>query len=654
MRALRVLHLLFPLYLTACGASGPDGQAPLGPNPPVTTPIANPSGAPTEPTPDPKSQPLPMPPSGKHVGATPLASGAGVEFRVWAPNATRAFVKGAEIGRTELAKESGGYFGGRVDVAHAGHRYRFELTTADGQTVDRMDPRARMVAGGEAVVVDPRTYTWKSKSTFTPSARERSVIYEMHIGSFHAPKGPSTGNFIDAIAKLDALQELGVDAVELMPINLHGSHGWGYNPQLYFAPHESFGTPDDIRAFVDAAHERGIAVILDIVFNHYDGWSQAPLRCFDASATTCGSGTHGIYFFENEPYKKTPWGPRPDFSKKEVSDFFADNIFFWMNEYRIDGFRHDSVSNVRAIDGQGTVPGGADLLRRLNVVAKDHSPASLLVAEDLKGHAPITLSIPNNGLGFDTQWDGGFHWAVTGAAVAANDDARDLAAVRNTLLGTYNNDPFQRLLYVESHDTAGNDHGNRLPFRIDSANPTSLAARRRTMLAAGVLLTAPGVPMLFMGQEMLNTTKFAVQPAPLDWASANANANAGVLSFHRDMIRLRRNLDGSSAGLSSKNITVTHLNDTQGNKVIAYRRDNVMVIANFGGKKYTRYDIGLPSGGAWVARMDSDSVRYGSDLGGAQEPTAVTNVVQQARDGLPFMGAITLGAYSIVVLTPAN
>jgi 1,4-alpha-glucan branching enzyme len=596
-----------------------------------------------------RPEPLPLPPSGKHIGATPVD--AGVEFRVWAPNARSVFVIGeaaGSSGRHELTKEDGGFFASRIEGARAGQKYRFEIATADPSAPPllRLDPRGRAIDGNESVIVDPRTYGWKTKA-FTAPARERAVIYEMHIGSFHAPAG-GTGTFATATQKLDALADLGIDAIELMPINQHGTkHGWGYNPQAYFAPHTHYGTPDELRALVDAAHERGIAVLLDVVYNHYDGWKEAPLWCFDGH---CPSSGGGIYFFEGEPYKKTPWGPRPDFSKKEVSDFFADDVFAWMKEYRIDGLRHDSVSNVRAIDGKGTVPGGTELLRRLNQVAEQTSPASLIVAEDLKGHAPITEARDKGGLGFHTQWDGGFHWAVTGAVTAANDDARDLGAVQSALVHDYNGDPFDRLLYVESHDTAGND-GARLPVRIDAADPTSLAARRRTMLAAGVLLTAPGVPMLFMGQEMLEATKFMPAPAPLDWTKADTYS--GVRAFHRDLIRLRTNADGVSAALLGKNIAVTHLNDTAGNKVIVYRRwsspgDDMMVIANFGAKKYTRYDVGLPSGGTWVARIDGDHVRYSSDLGAAQ-PTAVS-VAAQPRDNLPYMGSVVLGPYSIVVL----
>lgn len=626
----------------ACGASSsPESKEPGTPD------LPGPPG-PTATAPAVPPPPIPVPPSGKYVGATPYEGGT--EFRVWAPNARAVAVVGEAAGgsRRELAAEgTTGMFAGKLQGAHAGQRYHYAITSQDGSELARVDPRSRMIDGNESVIVDPRSYAWKSRP-FAPPAREDSIVYEMHVGSFNAPGGKNTGSFTTAIDKLDALADLGASAIEMMPINGHGAHGWGYGPQQWFAPQPSYGSPDELRHFVDEAHARGIAVVLDVVFNHYDGYAQAPLRCFDGM---CPAGSAGIYFFDEDPYRKTPWGPRPNFAKKEVADFLVDNVFAWTTEYRIDGFRHDSVSNVRALDGQGSVPGGVDVLKRMNEVTLSARPGALLVAEDLKGQASITASSTAGGLGFVTQWDGGFQWAVATAATAATDDERNIGAVRDALLGSYNGDPMQRLLYVESHDTAGNE-GARLPARIDAADPKSYAARKRAMLAAGVLFTAPGVPMIFMGQELLEDTKFANQPAPLDWSKAVSNAP--VRAFYRDMIRLRRNLDGLSAGLRGKNIAVTQMNDSPGNKVLAYRRwdkggDDVVVVVNFTSKKYTRYDVGVPTAGNWQARMDSDTTKYGADFG-STTPTAV-NVLPATKDGLPVTAAIALGPYAVVVLS---
>ncbi len=579
--------------------------------------------------------PEPSPPSGKRVGANVYEGG--VEFRVWAPDAKSAAVTG-DFGRSELAPEADGYFGAKVDGAKAGQKYRFAITAPDGSELSRLDPRARAVSGGDGVVVDPKTFAWKANA-FTPPPREQTILYELHVGSF-----TDAGTFAAAIDQLDRLVDLGVNAIELMPVNLHGGgkSGWGYNPDGWFGPQPDLGAPDDLRRLVDEAHARGIAVLLDVVYNHYDGWSQAPLRCFDAA---CAAGGAGPYFFEPGQYAKTPWGPRPKYDAKAISDFLADDVYAWTFEYRIDGFRHDSVSNVRALDGQGSVPGGVDVLRRMNDVTAQTRPGALRIAEDLKGYGAVTAPPSSGGLGFDTQWAGLYD--VVNAVTAASDDARNLQAVRGAVEGAFNGDPFQRLLYVETHDTAGND-GARLPAKIDGADPTSQTARKLSLVAAGALLTTPGVPMIFMGQEMLETTKFEQTPASLDWTKADTFG--AFRAFYKDMIALRR----SEPGLRGAHVAVTHLNDVSPNKVIAWRRwnaggDDVVVIASFAGKRYTRYDVGVPDGGTWRARVDGDDVKYGADFGSAG-PTAVA-VSAQPKDGLPYTASIALGPYSVVVLT---
>ncbi|HEY8077564.1 MAG TPA: alpha-amylase family glycosyl hydrolase [Labilithrix sp.] len=620
----------FPWFLlfAACGGASSPSSASSPPADPTSGAHQDPTPPPTQTTPD------PTPPSGKRVGAN--VYDGGVEFRVWAPDAKSVVVTG-DFGRRDLAAEADGYFGAKVDGAKAGQKYRFAVTGPDGVEVPRLDPRARAASGVDAIVVDPKTFAWKANG-FTLPAREETVIYELHVGSFAVAPGADVGTFASAIGRLDTLADLGVNMIELMPVNLHGGkNGWGYNPQGWFATHPDYGTPDDLRRLVDEAHARGIGVMLDVVFNHYDGYSQAPLRCFDAP---CASGGAGPYFFEPGPYAKTPWGPRPKYDAKAISDFLADDVYEWTFEYRIDGFRHDSVSNVRALDGQGSVPGGVDVLRRMNDVAVQTRPGALRIAEDLKGYAAVTAPSSAGGLGFDAQWAGLYD--VVTALTAASDDARNLQAVRGAILGNYNGDPMQRLLYVETHDTAGND-GARLPAMIDANDPTSYAARKRSLVAAGVLLTTPGVPLIFMGQEMLESAKFVQTPPPLDWTKADTFG--AVRAFYKDLIALRR----SEPGLRSKDVTVTHVNDTSPNKVIAWRRNDVMIVANFSAKAYTRYDIGLPDGGTWRARIDGDDMKYGADFG-SSGPTPVT-VSAGMRDGLPFTGSLALGPYSVVVLT---
>lgn len=583
---------------------------------------------------------------GPDAGASARSFGAtvdegGVTFRVWAPGAMSAQVSG-DFGDQSLRPEDGGVFSARVEGARAGQGYRFILTRGE-QTLTRVDPRARATADGGAVVLDPGAYRWRT-TAFTPPPRREAVIYELHVGSFAPQSGARNGTFADVTARLDGLADLGVNVLELMPVHEFGGAAWGYNPKLWLAANAAYGSPDELRRLVDEAHARGIAVLLDVVYNHYDGGSRAPMRCFDGD---CPDGGPGVYFFNDVRYRNTPWGPRPDFARAEVASLLLDGVATWLDEYRVDGFRWDSVSNIRAIDGMGEVPGGRDLLVRANALSRRLRPGALLIAEDLKGWGGITQAAPA-GLGFDAQWDG-FVYTLGDVLSGASDDARSLAAVRDAMLGRYNNDPFQRVIGTENHDTVGNG-GARLPQRIDAADPGSFAARKRSMLAAALMMTAPGVPMLFMGQEHLERGTFASTPAPLDWSREAGFAR--VRAFYRALIRARRNLDGATPGLLGANVSVIHFHEA--NKVLAVRRwdrggDDVVVIANLRNRAYARYDIGLPSGGTWDVRIDSDDPRWSEDFHGRAAGTVTA--LAQPYDGQPFTGPIALGPWSVVVLS---
>jgi 1,4-alpha-glucan branching enzyme len=566
-----------------------------------------------------------------NAGPAMVAPGGGVDFRLWAPHATAAHVTGdfpeASVAMTAAG---GGVFTAHVAGAHAGSSYSFLLDTPQGQ-VARVDPYCRALVGSACTVVDPSAYAWKSAS-FTRAAREAQVVYELHVGSFGATPG-----FAGARARLDELVDLGVNVIELMPVTDFGGNpnGWGYNPELWLAPKPTYGAPDDLRALVDDAHARGIAVWLDVVMNHYTGYTKAPLYCFDGY---CPSGSAGdIFFPAGSPYQKTPWGPRPNYQEPEVQSLLLASVKTWLDEYRGDGFRWDSVSNIRALDGTGTTPGGKDLLVAANALT--HAKGASSVAEDLKGYAAVTQAPSAGGFGFDAQWDG-FGYAITAQLANPSDDARDLGAVQSALTSTYAGDPFARLLFLEDHDTVGNG-GARLPVKIDSAAPESFDARRRDMLGAVMLLTAPGVPMLFQGEEFLATQGFVDPPPPL---AAPTVHGAQIRAFYKDMIALRR----SVPGLATAGIDVFHRNDPA--KVIAYQRGEAIVVVNLKNKAYTEYDVGVPTAGPWKIRMNTESTTYGDDFIAGQTGSVMAKA--GAKDGRPYTLPLVLGAYAAMVITP--
>ena len=406
--------------------------------------------------------------------------------------------------------------------------------------------------------------------------------------------------------------------------------GWGYGPNLWMAPRPSYGTEDDFRAFVAEAHAAGISVWLDVVVNHAS--SSGPITCFDAP---CAAGTSGLYFFGAGPYAETPWGPRPDYSQPNVAGMLLDSIDHALFDH-VNGFRWDSVSNVRALDGSGTVPGGRELLVAGN--AKIHAAGGLSVAEDLKGDSDVTSADASSGFHFDAQWDG-FGYAIDPLLASASDAARDIATVEAELQGSYAGDPFARLIFLEDHDTVGNG-GLRLPSEIDGADPTSWAARKRSILGGVLLLTTPGVPMLFMGEESLATGTFS---APATTLPAPTAQGLHVRAFFRDMIALRKTLPD----LASTDVTVVHQNAAA--HVLGYRRGQTYVVVNLANKAYAEYDVGVPDAGPWNVRLNTDSTTYSSDFGGGV--TGPITARAGAKDGQPYTLPLKLGAYSAVLFS---
>jgi len=568
------------------------------------------------------------PPALPALGAT--RSAQETTFRVWAPNAMRAEVDLGSGDRLAMSAQPGGTFGVTTDRPVTRYRYVFN------GTLNRLDPYCRKLTADRAwcELVDPNGFAWTTPA-FTGPGKNDAVVYELHIGSFAPPAGSTLGTFASAKARLPELADLGINVIELMPVHAFGGNpnGWGYNPHLFFAPKPSYGTPDELKGFIDEAHRLGIAVWSDLVVNHTDGWRAAPLSCFDGH---CPNGSWGIYFFGPGQYATTPWGPRPNYLEPRVTEMLLGSARQWLTEYRGDGFRIDSVSNIRAIDGNGTTPGGKELLVKLNALTHEHG--GLSIAEDLKGYDAITKPSTAGGFGFDAQWDG-FGYDLMNVLVPFADDGRDLGTLEGALKGGFAGDGFTRLLWTENHDTVGNG-GSRLPDKVDAANPESFAARRRSMLAAALLFTTPGVPMLFQGQEQLATGGFTDPPAPLAAATMRGQE---VRAFYKALIALRR----AQAGLRGGDVQILHRNDA--NKVLAYQRGDTFVIVNLRNRAYTRYDFGVNAGGTYRVRLDSDWQQFGSDFGGGQQ--GPIDALELPKDGKPFTLPVRLGAYGVVVLT---
>jgi 1,4-alpha-glucan branching enzyme len=583
-----------------------------------------------------------------------LVEGA-VAFRVWAPHADEFLVSGTfndwSATAHPLGREANGYWSVDVPGAKAGDEYRYLIHTGE-QELWRIDPYAREVTNsvGNAVVTDG-SFDWGDE-TFQIAPWNELVIYELHIGTFHKPPGDQPGNFYSAMEKLPYLRDLGINCVEIMPFTeFPGGFSWGYNPAHPFAIESDYGGPQAFKEFVKACHQHGIAVLVDVVYNHL-GPGDLDLWRFDGWWEHDGGG---IYFY-NDWRAETPWGAtRPDYGRGEVRQFLRDNAVMWIEEYHVDGLRWDATAFIRNVHGHEGSPAsdlaeGWGLMQWIHQELQARYPNALSIAEDLRNNSFLTKPIDMGGAGFGAQWDGTFVHSIREAVITNDDAFRNMESVRDALLHRYDEDAFRRIIYTESHDEVANGKA-RLPEEIWPGQVDSWFAKKRSTLGAALVLTAPGVPMLFQGQEFLEDRWFHDQD-PLEWA--RTEQQNGVLAIYRDLIGLRRNLAGTTRGLVGQEARVYHVN--QADKVIAFQRwaqggpgDSVIVIANFANRPLVGYRIGLPGEGTWQVRFNSDWAGYDPDYG-AVETSAVT-AEEPGYDDLPCSGVVNVGPYSVVILS---
>jgi malto-oligosyltrehalose trehalohydrolase len=401
-------------------------------------------------------------------------------FRVWAPSSRRADVV-LDGGAHAMRGEGEGWHSVEID-APPGTPYRFRFD--DGVPVP--DPASRAQRGGVAgasVVVDPKSYGWRHPAWRGRPWRE-AVIYELHAGLM--------GGFAGVARHLDRLASLGVTAIELMPVaEFPGTRNWGYDGVLPFAPASSYGTPDELKALVDAAHERGLMMLLDVVYNHFGPEGNHLASYADP-------------FFRDDI--RTPWGRAIDFRREEVREYFIENALYWIGEYRFDGLRLDAVHAIVPNDWL------ADLARRLRDSVDPRRHVHLVVENDANDAALLER-------GFDAQWNDDFHHAahvlLTGerdsyygdyAAAPAGELARCLAegfawqgrvsphrggALRGT--PSAHLPPTAFVSFLQNHDQVGN---RALGERLDA-----LASAEAMRAARALLLLSPQVPLLWMGEE---------------------------------------------------------------------------------------------------------------------------------------------------------
>ncbi|HUR35443.1 MAG TPA: malto-oligosyltrehalose trehalohydrolase [Vicinamibacterales bacterium] len=583
------------------------------------------------------------------VGAELIAPGR-VQFRVWAPPARSMEVVVNEQAAVQLARDEAGYWSVEADAV-AGDLYQFRIDNGERGYPDpasRFQPRG---PHGPSQIVDPAAFAW-TDAGWAGVSIEGQIIYELHIGTFTPER-----TWLAASRELPALADLGITAVEVMPIaEFDGEFGWGYDGVNMFAPFHHYGSPDDVRAFVDEAHRVGIGVILDVVYNHL-GPSGNYLRQFSPA-----------YFsktYDNE------WGDALNFDDPDsgpVREFFLANAGYWIDEFHMDGLRLDATQQIFDASPRHLVAEvGAEMRRAAR------GRAVFAVAENEPQQTDLVRPESAGGMGIDGLWNDDFHHsamvALTGRAEAYYTDTAGtpqefIAAAKFGYLfqGQYYSwqrhprgtpgldlDPARFVVYLQNHDQVANSvHGARM-------HQVGTPARVRALTALTLLM--PGTPMLFQGQEFAASAPFLYfahhEPQLADavrrgraefltqFPSARAyehvaglddpadrrtferctldrrewQAHAPVVALHRDLLRLRRH---TPAFRAQRRGGVDGAVLAEGAFALRYTMggaDDRLLIVNLGRDvnrpSFAEPLVAPPRGCEWIIEWSSDDPAYG-------------------------------------------
>ena len=591
-----------------------------------------------------------FPPAGRDTSPTPtgvplgarLLEGGRCEFRVWAPDRERVEVLLGDERRVVLTKNASGYHEGVVDDCPEGTRYMYVL---DGGTA-RPDPASRYQPDGvhKASAVVGADFEWHDRA-WTGIALEHYVVYELHVGTF-----TSEGTFDAVIPHVDRLRSLGITAVELLPIGqFPGERNWGYDGTYVNAAQASYGGPRALKRLVDACHQRGMAILLDVVYNHL--------------------GPEGNYLSEYGPYftdrYRTPWGLALNFDgphSDHVRWYFIHNALQWIDEFHFDGLRVDAV---HAIVDHSAEPFLQDLNLAVHERARQLGRRVISIAEsDLNDPRVITPS-EDYGLDFDSQWADDYHHSLHVLLTGEQDgyysgfpvQVSNLARVMETgflYVGQHSNyrgrkyglkpktkNGAQFVVSMQNHDQVGN--------RMMGERLADLVSFDQARLAAAAIILSPFVPMLFMGEEYGETAPFqyftshsdqdlieAVRkgrreefddftwegepPDPhaeetfrrskLNWALLDRPEHAAMWRWYQQLLALRRD----TPALRTLDLASLETRADDGRQVLLVRRwsgsDHALVAFNFSGQAQT---VDAPEG-RWEVLIETGAKIEGSRL----------------------------------------
>jgi len=632
----------------------------------------------------------------------------GLRFSVWAPNAQQVDVvfgdslngyiaddgDGIDLSRQPLPMTKGvaGIWETAIIpdfAAHEGLPYMYRVRNAQGRTVYRTDifsrqqigrgtqnpqrghwregpslldgtkscslvvgldtvTRAFAPAPGQPVIQIPEEDFWAQEFTPglpVPSRVEDLVIYELHIGALGAGK-TQPGNLEDAMALLDHLSDLGVNAVELLPMSEFSGIGWGYGDSHLFVIESSAGGRDQYKHFVRECHRRGIAVIQDVVYNHFDPDADRAEWAYDSDAPA--QNTYYWYEGQSSDYSSPDGGYldngstgfTPRFWEEIVRHVFVSSAAGFLEDSHVDGLRVDLTQaihrdNVLHADGRSVGHAnqfGVKMLREWSRTLRLIKPTAMLIAEDHSGWDKVTQLPEADGLGFDATWFAAFYHNLIGDSDMAGGRARllksagygdsrplDMGQFASVLYDT----KYNKVIYHESHDEAGNSGGSMrtMPCAVSGAaliGATRGFAEARSRVVFGLSLFSAGTPMFFMAEEVgaQKTYRYDTFMANReDIAGERAGNGAQLFRFYQDVIRFSRR----HSAVRVRSIDIVHVNND--GRIIAFRRsagsDELLLVASLSNQVFDDYVIQTDSwrlpDGQWRELFNSDAAIYGGD-----------------------------------------
>lgn len=617
------------------------------------------------------------------MGGTLVPGGS--TFRIWAPRAKNVYVCGdfnnwKQDASCLLTRITGGHWAGFQAGLRDGDQYLFYVDGV-GTSNYKRDPRGRLLTSlpafprSNCVLRSPSRFPWH-ETGFRPPAFNDVIVYQLHVGTYFIEPGSPDGSFLDVIGKIPYLAALGVTAIEPLPIQeFETQFSLGYNGTDYYSPEDQYGEYDEtklqayfatantilnqagqpgyagidvlrgadsqLKALVDICHVYGIAVLFDVVYNHAGGGFDENSPLWFTDRMPYGNPNDSLYFTDNG------WAGGQVFAywNNDVKQFLIDNAVFFYQEYRIDGLRFDEVSVMDRFGGWQTCQYLTDTLRI-------QKPEAIQVAEYWPVNDWVVKPTSAGGAGFDATWHDGLRDTVRDSIGAASSGATapvSMDAVANAIINPALDNRWRAESCLENHDIVYAGRSPRIAKLAGGSDSRSWYARSRSRFAMGVLLTSPGIPLIFMGQEFLEDKQWSDTPNPsfeIWWQGLDSGDKtmSDFLRFTRELIALRRN----HPALRAEGCNIIHVHND--NRVLVFQRsvvgvgDDLVIAASLNEKNWYNYQIGFPASGRWAEIFNSDV--YDNWV----NPTTAGNGGGVSASGPPLHGL----SFSASITIPAN